>query len=64
MLNCLRVIHTDIVLVWNFYDLDDYLNSPEFLNLMMSMVETVDAATWATAEPSPLGRSGAFARSM
>ncbi|KAI6152670.1 hypothetical protein BKA82DRAFT_4113212, partial [Pisolithus tinctorius] len=61
MLNCLRVIHTDIVLVWNFYDLDDYLNSLEFLNLMMSMVETVDAATWATAEPSPLGRSGAFA---
>ncbi|KAI6152672.1 P-loop containing nucleoside triphosphate hydrolase protein [Pisolithus tinctorius] len=61
MLNCLRVIHTDIVLVWNFYDLDDYLNSSEFLNLMMSMVETVDAATRPTAEPAPLGRSDTFA---
>ncbi|KAI6117653.1 hypothetical protein EDD16DRAFT_1794909, partial [Pisolithus croceorrhizus] len=37
MLNCLGVIHTDIVSVWNFYDPDDHLNSKEFRNLMMSM---------------------------
>ncbi|KAI5990828.1 hypothetical protein F5J12DRAFT_862061 [Pisolithus orientalis] len=61
MPNCLRVIHTDIVLVWNFYDLDEYLNSSEFLNLMMSMVETVDVATRSTSEPAPLRCSDAFA---
>ncbi|KAI6124151.1 hypothetical protein EDD16DRAFT_572676 [Pisolithus croceorrhizus] len=57
MLNCLGVIHTDIVLVWNFYDLDDHLNSKEFRNLMMSMVGRLDAASGTTADPSPLSRS-------
>ncbi|KAI6166466.1 hypothetical protein EDD17DRAFT_1548652 [Pisolithus thermaeus] len=61
MLNCLGVIHTDIVLVWNFYDLDDHLNSKEFRNLMMSMVGRLDAASETTADPAPLPRSDTIA---
>ncbi|KAI6160125.1 hypothetical protein EDD17DRAFT_1835550 [Pisolithus thermaeus] len=51
MLNCLGVIHTDIVSVWNFYDPDDHLNSKEFRNLMMSMVGRLDASRGVTADP-------------
>ncbi|KIN94323.1 hypothetical protein M404DRAFT_1008455, partial [Pisolithus tinctorius Marx 270] len=49
MENCLRVIHTDIVAVWNFYDPHQYLNSEEFRKAMISMVDKVDA----TVEPDP-----------
>ncbi|KAI5999745.1 hypothetical protein F5J12DRAFT_266419 [Pisolithus orientalis] len=42
MQDCLRVIHNDIVAVWNFYDPCQYLNSEEFRKVMMNMVERVD----------------------
>ncbi|KAI6152547.1 hypothetical protein BKA82DRAFT_1000494 [Pisolithus tinctorius] len=45
MQDCLCVIHTDIVAVWNFYDPCRHLYSEEFRNLMMNMVEKVDAPT-------------------
>ncbi|KAI6146379.1 hypothetical protein BKA82DRAFT_994175 [Pisolithus tinctorius] len=43
MQDCLCVIHTDIVAVWNFYDPYRHLYSEEFRNLMMKMVEELDA---------------------
>ncbi|KAI6042249.1 hypothetical protein EDC04DRAFT_3109017 [Pisolithus marmoratus] len=43
MQNCLGVIHADIVLVWNFYDPCKYLDSKEFRDVMLNMVERVDA---------------------
>ncbi|KAI6127010.1 hypothetical protein F5141DRAFT_1210293 [Pisolithus sp. B1] len=43
MRDCLAVIHTDIVSVWNFYDPCQYLDSKEFRDMMMHMVERVDA---------------------
>ncbi|KIO12226.1 hypothetical protein M404DRAFT_20058 [Pisolithus tinctorius Marx 270] len=43
MQDCLCVIHTDIVAVWNFYDPCQYLHSEEFRKVMMNMVERVDA---------------------
>ncbi|KIK20106.1 hypothetical protein PISMIDRAFT_682616 [Pisolithus microcarpus 441] len=61
MLNCLGVIHTDIVLVWNFYDPDDHLNSKEFRSLMMSMVGKLDAPSGSTADRAPLPRNDTFA---
>ncbi|KAI6152671.1 hypothetical protein BKA82DRAFT_4013083 [Pisolithus tinctorius] len=51
--DCLRVIHNDIVAVWNFYDPCQYLNSEEFRKVMMNMVERVDAP----AEPNSLART-------
>ncbi|KAI6008048.1 hypothetical protein EDC04DRAFT_917452 [Pisolithus marmoratus] len=61
MLNCLGVIHTDIVLVWNFYDLDNHLDSKEFRNLMTSMVGELDAPVrTATDSSDPLPRSDTF----
>ncbi|KAI6146372.1 hypothetical protein BKA82DRAFT_750493 [Pisolithus tinctorius] len=42
MQDCLRVIHNDIVAVWNFYDPCQYLNSEEFRKVMMNMVERAD----------------------
>ncbi|KAI6152668.1 hypothetical protein BKA82DRAFT_4352083 [Pisolithus tinctorius] len=60
MENCLRVIHTDIVAVWNFYDPHQYLNSEEFRKAMISMVDKVDA----TVEPDPsLSRSNTLSGS-
>ncbi|KAI6108768.1 hypothetical protein EDD16DRAFT_1893777 [Pisolithus croceorrhizus] len=50
--DCLGVIHTDIVTVWNFYDPCEYLNSGEFRKMMMHMVERVDAPAGSTHEPS------------
>ncbi|KAI6008058.1 hypothetical protein EDC04DRAFT_3073276 [Pisolithus marmoratus] len=41
MQSCLGVIHTDIVSVWNFYDPCKYLNSKEFREVMLNMVEGV-----------------------
>ncbi|KAI6152680.1 hypothetical protein BKA82DRAFT_1008441 [Pisolithus tinctorius] len=43
MEDCLRVIHTDTVAVWNFYDPCQYLNSEGFRKVMMNMVKGVDA---------------------
>ncbi|KAI5985705.1 hypothetical protein F5J12DRAFT_916223 [Pisolithus orientalis] len=51
--DCLRVIHNDIVAVWNFYDPCQYLNSEEFRKIMTNMVERVDAP----AEPNSLART-------
>ncbi|KAI5993299.1 hypothetical protein EDD15DRAFT_2548506 [Pisolithus albus] len=60
VLDCLGVIHTDIISVWNFYDPSAYLGSEEFRHLMVNMVAKVDAPT----EPSPastnFSRSGTF----
>ncbi|KAG1847393.1 hypothetical protein F4604DRAFT_1815104 [Suillus subluteus] len=42
MWECLRVLHTDIVAVWNFHDPHDYLYSDDFRNLMVNMVEKLD----------------------
>ncbi|KAI5983126.1 hypothetical protein EDD15DRAFT_2318369 [Pisolithus albus] len=61
MLNCLGVIHTDIVLVWNFYDPDDHLNSKEFRSLMMSMVGELDAPSGSPADRTPVPRNDTFA---
>ncbi|KAI6043692.1 hypothetical protein EDC04DRAFT_3138323 [Pisolithus marmoratus] len=55
MRDCLHVIHTDIVLVWNFYDPCQYLDSEYFRNLMMNMVDKVDATTESTHQPSRSG---------
>jgi GTPase SAR1 family protein len=38
MWDCLHVLHTDIVKVWNFHDPYRYLDSPEFRTLMRNMV--------------------------
>ncbi|KAI5990830.1 hypothetical protein F5J12DRAFT_897621 [Pisolithus orientalis] len=51
--DCPRVIHNDIVAVWNFYDPCQYLNSEEFREVMMNMVARVDAP----AEPNSLHRT-------
>ncbi|OAX40246.1 hypothetical protein K503DRAFT_768752 [Rhizopogon vinicolor AM-OR11-026] len=40
---CLRVLHTDIVAVWNFHDPHNYLSSEEFRTLMVNMVDKIDA---------------------
>ncbi|KAI6042222.1 hypothetical protein EDC04DRAFT_3088680 [Pisolithus marmoratus] len=52
---CLHVIHTDIVLVWNFNDPYEYLHSKEFRRFMMNMVEKVDA---------PVSRSDTFSEGL
>ncbi|KAG1805273.1 hypothetical protein EV424DRAFT_281868 [Suillus variegatus] len=39
MRDCLHVLHTDIVMVWNFRDPYDHLHGPEFREMMMKMVE-------------------------
>ncbi|KAI6146413.1 hypothetical protein BKA82DRAFT_994155 [Pisolithus tinctorius] len=57
MQDCLGVIHTDIVAVWNFYDPCQYLNSEEFRRVMMYMVERVDAP----AESNSLSRTDTLA---
>ncbi|KAI6003254.1 hypothetical protein F5J12DRAFT_893880 [Pisolithus orientalis] len=45
ILECLAVVHTDIVSVWNFNDPSQYLYSTEFRELMVNLVGTVDAST-------------------
>ncbi|KAI6042218.1 hypothetical protein EDC04DRAFT_3108985 [Pisolithus marmoratus] len=55
MQDCLRGLHTDIVLVWNFYDPCQYLDSENFRTLMMNMVGTVDATTESTHHRSRSG---------
>ncbi|KAG1873216.1 hypothetical protein F4604DRAFT_1582674, partial [Suillus subluteus] len=49
MWDCLHVLHTDIVNVWNFQDPDGYLCSPEFRGLMTNMVNELDVGPTADA---------------
>ncbi|KAG2086072.1 uncharacterized protein F5147DRAFT_729548 [Suillus discolor] len=49
MQDCLLVLHTDIVNVWNFRDPHHYLHSQEFKDLMMEMVDKIQAGS--TANP-------------
>ncbi|KAG1777955.1 hypothetical protein EV702DRAFT_1027256 [Suillus placidus] len=50
MRDCLHVLHTDIVNVWNFQDTHGYLRSPEFRTLMTNMVDELDVGP--TADPN------------
>ncbi|KAG2137874.1 uncharacterized protein EDB93DRAFT_1090977, partial [Suillus bovinus] len=50
MWECLHVLHTDIVKVWNFQDPNDYLCSPEFRTLMTNMADELDVGP--TADPN------------
>ncbi|KIK17555.1 hypothetical protein PISMIDRAFT_222223 [Pisolithus microcarpus 441] len=43
--DCLAVIHTDIVCVWNFNDPLQYLYSDEFRGLMANLAGTIDGST-------------------
>ncbi|KAI5984646.1 hypothetical protein EDD15DRAFT_2533121 [Pisolithus albus] len=42
---CLAVIHTDIVCVWNFNDPHQYLYSDQFRGLMANLAGTIDGST-------------------
>ncbi|KAG1858729.1 hypothetical protein DFJ58DRAFT_840324 [Suillus subalutaceus] len=48
--DCLHVLHTDIVNVWNFYDPHLYLQSQEFRELMVKMVDKLE--TGPTPNPT------------
>ncbi|KAI6008050.1 hypothetical protein EDC04DRAFT_3146515 [Pisolithus marmoratus] len=53
--DCLGVIHTDIVSVWNFYDpynVNIYLKCEEFRVLMLHMVERVNAQAESSSHVS------------
>ncbi|KAG2356376.1 hypothetical protein BDR07DRAFT_1364291 [Suillus spraguei] len=41
--DCLRVLHIDIIGVWNFHDPHGYLHSPKFMELIVTMVDQVEA---------------------
>ncbi|KAI6118377.1 hypothetical protein F5141DRAFT_1098208 [Pisolithus sp. B1] len=60
MLDCLGVIHADIISVWNFHDPSGYLSSEEFRNLMVNMAAEVDASTGSSPATTNLARSGTF----
>ncbi|KAI6033382.1 hypothetical protein EDC04DRAFT_3064896 [Pisolithus marmoratus] len=60
ILNCLHVIHTDIVEAWNFYDPCGYLNSEIFRDLMIAMVGNMDGLTESSQGSTQLTRSDAF----
>ncbi|KAG2356372.1 hypothetical protein BDR07DRAFT_1492039 [Suillus spraguei] len=40
--DCLYVLHTDIINVWNFYDPHRYLHSQEFRKMMVKMVDGLE----------------------
>ncbi|KAI6019023.1 hypothetical protein BKA83DRAFT_4312134 [Pisolithus microcarpus] len=46
---CLQVIHTDIVSVWNFHDPSGYLDSKPFQELMVNLVGTIDESATGSA---------------
>ncbi|KAG2746369.1 hypothetical protein P692DRAFT_20836176 [Suillus brevipes Sb2] len=48
--DCLYVLHTDIVNVWNFYDPHLYLHSQEFKEMMVKMVDKLEVGP--TANPT------------
>ncbi|KAI5991361.1 hypothetical protein EDC04DRAFT_2911528 [Pisolithus marmoratus] len=50
--NCLAVIHTDIVRVWNFNDSSQYLYSDVFRQQMVNLAGTVDGSTPASHCPA------------
>ncbi|KAG1802405.1 hypothetical protein EV424DRAFT_1494455 [Suillus variegatus] len=50
MWDCLHVLHTDIVNVWNFHDPHHYLHSQEFRTMMMNMVDKMEVGP--TANPN------------
>ncbi|KAI6115562.1 hypothetical protein EV401DRAFT_2210772 [Pisolithus croceorrhizus] len=62
MLDLLRVIHADIVSVWNFYDPGEYLHSVEFRDLMINMVGNVDAPAVSIPPSTHVTRSDTFSR--
>ncbi|KAG1813466.1 hypothetical protein EV424DRAFT_58442 [Suillus variegatus] len=45
MQDCLLVLHTDIVNVWNFRDTHHYLHSEQFRKLMTEMVDTIQGGS-------------------
>ncbi|KAI6135274.1 hypothetical protein EV401DRAFT_519700 [Pisolithus croceorrhizus] len=49
---CLTVIHTDVIRVWNFNDPFQYLSSDEFRGLMASLAGTIDGSTPASPRPA------------
>ncbi|KAG1738044.1 hypothetical protein EDD22DRAFT_809730 [Suillus occidentalis] len=49
MWDCLHVLHTDIINVWNFQDPHGYLCSPEFRAMMASMLDELDVGPIADA---------------
>ncbi|KAI6103037.1 hypothetical protein F5141DRAFT_1217616 [Pisolithus sp. B1] len=46
---CLRVIHTDIIAVWNFHDPSGHLDSEPFRELMVNLVGTIDESATGSA---------------
>ncbi|KAG1760973.1 hypothetical protein EDD22DRAFT_45321 [Suillus occidentalis] len=48
--DCLYVLHTDIVRVWNFYDPHHYLHSQEFREMIVKMVDKLEVGP--TANPT------------
>ncbi|KAG2126482.1 hypothetical protein BD769DRAFT_1462537 [Suillus cothurnatus] len=42
MWDCLRVLHTDLVAVWNFHDPRGYLYSDDFRKLIVNLVDKLD----------------------
>ncbi|KAI6113482.1 hypothetical protein EDD16DRAFT_1138069 [Pisolithus croceorrhizus] len=46
---CLQVIHTDIVSVWNFHDPSGYLESEPFRKLMVDLVGSIDESATGSA---------------
>ncbi|KAG0691974.1 hypothetical protein DFH29DRAFT_609380 [Suillus ampliporus] len=48
--DCLHVLHTDIVTVWNFRNPHHYLDSSEFRTLIVNMVDKLDVGP--TADPN------------
>ncbi|KAG1885421.1 hypothetical protein F4604DRAFT_1573546, partial [Suillus subluteus] len=52
MRDCLNVLHTDIVTVWNFSDPHRFLFSTEFRTMMVNMVNKIDSDDEHTADPN------------
>ncbi|KAI5991374.1 hypothetical protein EDC04DRAFT_3127421 [Pisolithus marmoratus] len=55
---CLAVIYTDIVRVWNFNDPSQYLYSGEFRGLMAQLATTIDRSTTASHRPTRADTTG------
>lgn len=53
--DCLNVLHTDIVAVWNFHDPHRYLHSKEFRTLIVNMVEKLDNEPAGAAQTIAIG---------
>ncbi|KAL4077780.1 hypothetical protein J3A83DRAFT_1663014 [Scleroderma citrinum] len=55
--DCLYVIHTDIVKVWNFYDPSSFLLSDDFRDFMLKLMDTLDERDRHATSSKPLTRS-------